>query len=591
MISRGKPNTLSRGAASHLSCGQFMTKNAAAGPTTWLIMFMSILAVRTSMVAAKTHHKLQCGMEEGACSAQHDFDSMERAHPGFVCASCQSVANMLTEAVIRKDFESFVKTNVTMTRRIGVPFLEEMCLHHIAQAGVKLSSDGKVTPQIVTDQSVPRVHGGWIRKHLLDVCGELIVVHEKSFLEAIRNFCALDKTGKFECGFDSFSDQVCGDIAQCSKRNATEAHDKNVSAFAGLPDPSRCVPQMATLQTCIRRRRKQGNIWFPDGGDSSNLRACGVRAYVRCLAEKPALTVGNNNYTALVSARHGIFLVNVWDMYVSAALMAYGEWSDEEVQVMGLNLTPDSTVVDVGANIGAFSVPLAKRVPEGRLIAIEPQRVVSQLLSANIQLNGLPNVDVRRMVLGNSSGSFKIPEHHPQTFENFGGLAARKEQGVAGDQRKMDNHEGWDTVQSMKLDELRLAKLDLIKVDAQGMDAEVLQGGREVILQHLPDLYIEHESASRGIYDLVRSLGPYRCYFHAPLLYSTNNFRQEKLRIWSWSARSYNIYCVARPGSLVPDWLKHKDLEEIDLRHNFPCPGDFSAPSVCDPSTTRTNQT
>ena len=297
-----------------------------------------------------------------------------------------------------------------------------------------------------------------------------------------------------------------------------------------------------------------------------------------------ALNVGGSNYTALVSARHGIFLVNVWDMYVSAALMAYGEWSDEEVQVMGLNLALDSTVVDVGANIGAFSVPLAKRVPQGRLIAIEPQRVVSQLLSANIQLNGLPNVDVRRMVLGNSSGSFKIPEKHPQRLDNFGGLAASKVEGGSGDEGQMDDHEGWDTVQSMTLDELRLAKLDLIKVDAQGMDAEVLQGGRETIQKHQPDLYIEHESSSRDIYDLVRSMGPYRCYFHAPKLYSKNNFRQEKIRIWSNVTRSYNIYCVARPESVVPDWLKPKDLEEIDLRQNFPCPGDFSAPSVCDPS-------
>ena len=556
-----------------------MMKNAVAGPTGWLILLLSILAMWTSVVAAKTLHELQCGGEEGTCAPQHEFDSIESAHPGFVCASCQSVACKLTEAVIRKDFESFTQTNVTMTSRIGLPLLETTCLHHIAQAGVKLRSDGEVVPQIVTDQSVPRVHGGWVRKHLLDVCGELIAVHEKSFLEAIRNFCALDKKGQFECNYESFCDRVCGDIAQC-KRNA---HDHKVSSVAG-EHAGRCVPQMAALQMCIRRRRREGNLWFPDGGDTSNLRACGVRAYARCLAEKPALTVGNNNYTALVSARHGMFLVNVWDMYVSAALMAFGEWSDEEVQVMGLNLAPDSTVVDVGANMGAFSVPLAKRVPQGRLIAIEPQRVVSQLLSANIQLNGLPNVDVRRMVLGNSSGSFKIPEHHPQTFENFGGLAARKEQGASGDEGKTDDHEGWGTVQSMRLDELRLAKLDLVKVDAQGMDAEVLQGGRETIQKHLPDLYVEHESSSRDIYDLVRSLGPYRCYFHAPLLYSTNNFRQEKLRIWPWMARSYNIYCVARPESAVPDWLKHKDLEEIDLRQNFPCPGDFSAPSVCDPS-------
>ena len=133
-----------------------------------------------------------------------------------------------------------------------------------------------------------------------------------------------------------------------------------------------------------------------------------------------ALNIGNSTYTALVSARHGTFLVNVFDMYVSAALMAYGEWSDEEVQVMGLNLALDSIVVDVGANIGAFSVPLANRVPRGRLIAIEPQRVVSQLLSANIQLNGLPNVDVRPIAVLNVYIILKL-----EIMRDFDSMSAR----------------------------------------------------------------------------------------------------------------------------------------------------------------------
>jgi len=44
---------------------------------------------------------------------------------------------------------------------------------------------------------------------------------------------------------------------------------------------------------------------------------------------------------------------------------------------------------EIGANIGAMTVPLARQVPKGRVIAFEPQRIVSQILSANIQLNGL----------------------------------------------------------------------------------------------------------------------------------------------------------------------------------------------------------
>jgi len=54
---------------------------------------------------------------------------------------------------------------------------------------------------------------------------------------------------------------------------------------------------------------------------------------------------------------------------------------------------------------GTFTVPLALAVPNGRVLAFEPQRVVSQILSANLQLNALTNVDVRRAVVG-STGEF-----------------------------------------------------------------------------------------------------------------------------------------------------------------------------------------
>jgi len=130
-------------------------------------------------------------------------------------------------------------------------------------------------------------------------------------------------------------------------------------------------------------------------------------------------------YTVLVKCRKGLFLVNVNDMYVGVSLMLYGEFSQEEVDIMQLNLQPNSTVVDVGANIGAFTVPLAHAVPQGRVLAFEPQRVVEQMLSANIQLNAPVNVDIRRVVVGGRGGcsSVRIPETNPVGLNNFGGVS------------------------------------------------------------------------------------------------------------------------------------------------------------------------
>merc|ERR1712176_1057446 len=58
-------------------------------------------------------------------------------------------------------------------------------------------------------------------------------------------------------------------------------------------------------------------------------------------------------------------------------------------------------VIDVGANLGGFTVPLAERVgPSGAVHAFEPFRKVFQHLNANVALNGLTNVYAHNTALG-----------------------------------------------------------------------------------------------------------------------------------------------------------------------------------------------
>merc|ERR1711972_428246 len=59
------------------------------------------------------------------------------------------------------------------------------------------------------------------------------------------------------------------------------------------------------------------------------------------------------------------------------------------------------TVLDIGANIGGFTVPLAERVgPDGEVHAFEPFRKVFQHLNANVALDGLSNVYTYNIALG-----------------------------------------------------------------------------------------------------------------------------------------------------------------------------------------------
>jgi 23S rRNA G2069 N7-methylase RlmK/C1962 C5-methylase RlmI len=66
----------------------------------------------------------------------------------------------------------------------------------------------------------------------------------------------------------------------------------------------------------------------------------------------------------------------------------------------GVSLNHGDTVVDVGANIGAFTMQAAKIVgPGGRVISIEPAPDSASRLEENISLNNLTNVETIRVAI------------------------------------------------------------------------------------------------------------------------------------------------------------------------------------------------
>ena len=113
--------------------------------------------------------------------------------------------------------------------------------------------------------------------------------------------------------------------------------------------------------------------------------------------------------TRQVETRHGIFTIFDEDELVGLSLSVYGEYSEGEVDVFRKVLRPGDVAIDVGANIGAFTIPMAKLVGEaGHIHAFEASAANVSLLHLNVKNNQPANVWIHGMAASDNNGTLKV---------------------------------------------------------------------------------------------------------------------------------------------------------------------------------------
>lgn len=252
--------------------------------------------------------------------------------------------------------------------------------------------------------------------------------------------------------------------------------------------------------------------------------------------------------------RDGVMLFNRNDRFIGRSLALYGEYGGGEHKLFRQLLRPGDVMVDAGANIGVHTLFCARIVgPRGLVHAFEPQRVVNQMLSANMALNDITWVHCHHRALGRAPGTAFVPPIDYGTLNNFGGIALNS-----------DNR--GEPVAVTTLDSLELASCRLIKIDVEGMEAEVLEGARELVARCRPILYVENDRRehSAALITLIQSLG-YRLWWHMPPLFSPDNAAGNKRNVFG-DILSINMLCLPddspikvaglRPVTGPEDWWK-----------------------------------
>jgi len=269
--------------------------------------------------------------------------------------------------------------------------------------------------------------------------------------------------------------------------------------------------------------------------------------------------VGGHHFPTLLrpraAGRDFTYLASAFDMTVGYQLISEGRWMPQEIRLLEGFLPKGGVVVDAGANIGGFTIPLSKHVgPDGQVHAFEPFRNIFQLLTANCAMNGLISCHTYHNALGDRNENLERRSPGLNAVGNPSKSFVVEQ--VASEM--LVHHDGagrTERVEKVRLDDkLTLSRLDVIKIDVESSELEMLRGAEQTIRKHQPLIYVEDSEAD----DLLTMSKPTKV---VQLLADTHSYQCLNLAQAGLVSMT-SLFCV--PSSKVQE--VHARIQSIDWR-------------------------
>lgn len=175
--------------------------------------------------------------------------------------------------------------------------------------------------------------------------------------------------------------------------------------------------------------------------------------------------------------------------------VAKGAYESDLVKLIHKHLVPGSTFLDLGANEGFFAVIASKLVgPTGRVVAVEPQSRLGPIILKNLTLNECANCTIVQAAASDHTGELTI---HLAPTTNTGSTSVFHVSKYPVEKEIVSCF----TLSDL-LNQLGVAKFDLVKVDIEGAEYSVFMAAKEVLLSgRLTRIELEFHS------DILRKQG------------------------------------------------------------------------------------
>ncbi|MGV3660394.1 MAG: FkbM family methyltransferase [Prosthecobacter sp.] len=185
------------------------------------------------------------------------------------------------------------------------------------------------------------------------------------------------------------------------------------------------------------------------------------------------------------------------DSIIALHVVQRSEWHDWDTArfITGF-LREGDTFVDVGANIGLYTLPAARIVKGGRVVAVEPSPINRARLQENLALNGISTVQVEPCALGEIPGELSFSDEDALAHVELAGNGPRVPV---------------KTFDSLAPQE----EITLMKVDVEGFELSVFRGAIQtmqagrlpVILFEMNHSYLRYGVSADDIFTFLRSAG------------------------------------------------------------------------------------
>jgi len=176
--------------------------------------------------------------------------------------------------------------------------------------------------------------------------------------------------------------------------------------------------------------------------------------------------------------------LNPSDSGVSREILGSGGYEEFELSLFRASLKPGMVLMDVGANIGYYSLSAASQTQDQATIyAFEPEPGVLASLRDNIALNSFKSIKPFDRALADKRGVLRLNVDQA----NMGKHSLVQADG--GNSRQIE-------IQTLTMDEFvreqGISRVDLIKIDVEGAEGMVLAGARETIAKYGPVIFMEY---------------------------------------------------------------------------------------------------